>query len=340
MRSFRRAGLGLGLATLLGGSLSTTARAGIAPTAITFAINHADCGGAGTHTFDLFLNDVRLATVPSSQDCVCNTEPLVVSFTDAATTSGSKWGVEAAAWCSRSCGSPCRRRAHRRPPACSTAFPRTQAPAVPTATRARARSPAWWPRSAAAIRTATASAAVWEWAATTVRTQAIPTRPTATATGWGTPATIALRSPIRIRRTATGTASETPAIPARTAPIPTAMAYATPSTTARSPTIPIRPTPTGMDSATRVTSVPGPAPSTPTGTDTATRPTTAPGCQTPARRTATPTASGTLATTAWDPGSTATATGSATRPTTAPGCRTLARKTVTATASGTSATIA
>ena len=85
MRSFRRAGLGLGLATLLGGSLSTTARAGIAPTAITFAINHADCGGAGTHTFDLFLNDVRLATVPSSQDCVCNTEPLVVSFTDAAT---------------------------------------------------------------------------------------------------------------------------------------------------------------------------------------------------------------------------------------------------------------
>src|SRR5436190_1008096 len=86
MRSFRRAGLGLGLATLLGGSLFTTARAaGIAPTAITFAINHADCGGAGTHTFDLFLNDVRLATVPSSQDCVCNTEPLVVSFTDAAT---------------------------------------------------------------------------------------------------------------------------------------------------------------------------------------------------------------------------------------------------------------
>src|SRR5438034_11579564 len=81
MRSFRRAGLGLGLATLLGGSLFTTARAaGIAPTAITFAINHADCGGAGTHTFDLFLNDVRLATVPSSQDCVCNTEPLVVSF--------------------------------------------------------------------------------------------------------------------------------------------------------------------------------------------------------------------------------------------------------------------
>src|SRR5438552_18581001 len=86
MRSFRGICWTLGLVTLLGGSLSTTARAaGIAPTAITFAINHADCGGAGTHTFDLFLNDVRLATVPSSQDCVCNTEPLVVSFTDAAT---------------------------------------------------------------------------------------------------------------------------------------------------------------------------------------------------------------------------------------------------------------
>jgi hypothetical protein len=85
MRSFRGACLGLGLATLLGGSLSTTARAaGIAPTAITFAINHADCGGAGAHAFDLYLNDVRLATVPSSQGCVCNTEPLVVTFTDAA----------------------------------------------------------------------------------------------------------------------------------------------------------------------------------------------------------------------------------------------------------------
>src|SRR2546425_7964321 len=57
----------------------------ITPTAITFRILHADCGpssSAGDNEFSLFLNDILLATVPSSRGCACNSVPLVKTFTD------------------------------------------------------------------------------------------------------------------------------------------------------------------------------------------------------------------------------------------------------------------
>src|SRR5262245_57434103 len=56
-----------------------------APTAITFRILHADCGGIGSSAFSLFLNGVSLGSFRSTQACTCNTVPLEVTFTDATT---------------------------------------------------------------------------------------------------------------------------------------------------------------------------------------------------------------------------------------------------------------
>lgn len=50
-----------------------------ATTAITFIINHADCGDA---EFSLYLNGVRLDTVPSTNGCDCNTTTLQRTFTE------------------------------------------------------------------------------------------------------------------------------------------------------------------------------------------------------------------------------------------------------------------
>jgi hypothetical protein len=54
------------------------------PTAVTFTIGHADCDGAGAHSFAMYMNDVLLGTVASTQGCTCNEEPVVATFTDAA----------------------------------------------------------------------------------------------------------------------------------------------------------------------------------------------------------------------------------------------------------------
>ena len=88
MHALRGPRLGLGIVTALAGTLLVSAAAHAtppAPTAITFTIEHADCAGAGVNSFALYLNDTLLATLPSTEDCVCNASPLVATFTDAAT---------------------------------------------------------------------------------------------------------------------------------------------------------------------------------------------------------------------------------------------------------------
>jgi len=77
--------LSLGALVLGLGLVPTTARAShITPTAITYKILHADCG-AGFNSFMLFVNDVLVATLPSTQGCQCNTAPLTITLTDTAT---------------------------------------------------------------------------------------------------------------------------------------------------------------------------------------------------------------------------------------------------------------
>src|SRR5881396_1596855 len=84
MHAFRGLRLGLGIVTALAGALLAPAAAHATPTAMTFTIEHADCDGAGVNSFALYLNDTLLATLPSTEDCVCNDTPLVATFTDAA----------------------------------------------------------------------------------------------------------------------------------------------------------------------------------------------------------------------------------------------------------------
>ena len=90
MSRHHRLSLGVTLSAMLlaSGLISTAAYAShITPTAITFEILHADCGSSapGFNSFNLFLNDVLLATVPSSQGCQCNTSSLTITFNDAQT---------------------------------------------------------------------------------------------------------------------------------------------------------------------------------------------------------------------------------------------------------------
>src|SRR5438128_2562354 len=85
MHAFSRLRFGLGIVTALAGALLAPAAAHATPTAITFSIEHADCDGAGVNSFALYLNDTLLATLPSTEDCMCNASPLVATFTDAAT---------------------------------------------------------------------------------------------------------------------------------------------------------------------------------------------------------------------------------------------------------------
>jgi hypothetical protein len=77
----------LGLALAAAGLPPAGARAQVTPTAITFTINHADCAGAGAHFLSLKLNGGLLATLPTTQDCSCNTSPLVATFTSPAALS-------------------------------------------------------------------------------------------------------------------------------------------------------------------------------------------------------------------------------------------------------------
>src|SRR6266446_3018786 len=85
MHAFRGLRFGLGIVTALAGALLAPAAAHATPTAITFSIEHADCDGAGVNSFALYLNDTLLATLPSTEDCMCNDSPLIATFTDAAT---------------------------------------------------------------------------------------------------------------------------------------------------------------------------------------------------------------------------------------------------------------
>jgi Thrombospondin type 3 repeat len=82
MPSLRALCLSLALAAL--GLPPVGAFAQVTPTAITFTINHADCAGAGAHLLSLKLNGGLLATLPTTQECSCNTTPLVATFTDPA----------------------------------------------------------------------------------------------------------------------------------------------------------------------------------------------------------------------------------------------------------------
>jgi hypothetical protein len=60
-------------------------RADAAVTAVTFDIGHSDCTGPGAHTFDLYLNEVLVASVPSNGACTCHTGGMIVTLTDPAT---------------------------------------------------------------------------------------------------------------------------------------------------------------------------------------------------------------------------------------------------------------
>src|SRR5437867_2603353 len=87
MHALRGPRLGLGIVTALAGTLLVSAAAHAtppAPTAITFTIEHADCAGAGSNSFALYLNDTQCATLPWFEDGVGNASPLVATFTDAA----------------------------------------------------------------------------------------------------------------------------------------------------------------------------------------------------------------------------------------------------------------
>src|SRR5512138_1892647 len=82
-----RNGIRAGLALVTALLLAPAAARAITPTAITFSINHADCAGAGSHRFGLFMNGTLLRSVSTTEDCTCNDTPLVVTFTDATTLS-------------------------------------------------------------------------------------------------------------------------------------------------------------------------------------------------------------------------------------------------------------
>jgi hypothetical protein len=84
MHGLRGLRCGLGIVTALLAGVPQLTHASITPTEISFAVNHADCAGAGAHTFGFYLNDVLLGTLPSSNACVCTTDTLVATFSDAA----------------------------------------------------------------------------------------------------------------------------------------------------------------------------------------------------------------------------------------------------------------
>src|SRR6188508_1435715 len=77
MRYFHTSAAGACLSLLVLAGVPGTAFG--APTAITFTINHADCGAG---EFSLYMNGVRLDTVPSTNGCDCNEATLQRTFTE------------------------------------------------------------------------------------------------------------------------------------------------------------------------------------------------------------------------------------------------------------------
>ncbi|WP_437758424.1 DNRLRE domain-containing protein [Sorangium sp. So ce1389] len=80
MRRRGKVGLFHTLGLLFGCALLPDA-AHAATTAITYTIGHADCG---VNSFALYMNGTLLDTVPSTNDCICNSTPLQVTITDPA----------------------------------------------------------------------------------------------------------------------------------------------------------------------------------------------------------------------------------------------------------------
>jgi hypothetical protein len=61
-------------------------RAVAAPTALQFDIGHSDCSasGPGTFTLALYVNDVQVASVPTTHGCGCQQDGMLVTLTDPA----------------------------------------------------------------------------------------------------------------------------------------------------------------------------------------------------------------------------------------------------------------
>ncbi|MBI4516412.1 MAG: thrombospondin type 3 repeat-containing protein [Deltaproteobacteria bacterium] len=55
---------------------------------ISAAILHRDCAGPGSHQFSLVLNGTTIASAPSSRDCNCNAEPLILAASDPTSLAG------------------------------------------------------------------------------------------------------------------------------------------------------------------------------------------------------------------------------------------------------------
>jgi pectate lyase len=57
------------------------------PTAIRFIVNHADCSSGTSSTFEFFVSGASVGVYSSTQDCSCNSDPLVVTLNDPPTLS-------------------------------------------------------------------------------------------------------------------------------------------------------------------------------------------------------------------------------------------------------------
>ena len=57
------------------------------PTEIRFIVSHADCSSGMSSTFEFFVSGVSVGVYSSTQSCVCNNSPLVVTLNDPATLS-------------------------------------------------------------------------------------------------------------------------------------------------------------------------------------------------------------------------------------------------------------
>jgi len=79
---FARRGVSVIAAVMLAVALMS-GRASAAVTSVTFDIGHSDCTAPGAHTLNLFLNDVQVASVPTTDGCTCHENGMVVTLTDA-----------------------------------------------------------------------------------------------------------------------------------------------------------------------------------------------------------------------------------------------------------------